>query len=219
MQTRPMLPFRKLSPPIDLPMCLNHLPLTAIMRTTGNPVVTISVPTNQVPALVQEGSSPFIPTPVVPPTEADPPPAVGENPTDTNPAGNISRYLKNWQLITSNNFFLQIIEHGYKIQFIRNPQIPCSVSSNPISLPKKLALEGEIARHLKSGAISKVKPKSDQLLSRIFSVPKPNGKCRMIIDLSLLNTQINQVHFKMEGPDSVKTVSYTHLTLPTKRIV
>ena len=69
-----------------------------------------------------------------------------------------------------------------------------------------MALEGEISRHVKSGAVSKVKFKKDQLLSRVFTVPKPNGKVRMIIDLSLLNTQINHVHFKMEGSECIKTL-------------
>ena len=161
---------------------------------------------NLVLVLDKGESSPFISTPVVTSIRADLPSAEGENLAGNSRAGNISRYLENWQKITSNNFILRIIKEGYKIQFDKNPEFPNSVISNPVSETKKLALEGEIARHLKSGAISKIQSKNDQLLSRVFTVPKPNGKVRMIIDLSMLNTQINHVHFKMEGLNSVKSI-------------
>ena len=50
----------------------------------------------------------------------------------------------------------------------------------------------------------KITPAHDQFVSRIFSVPKPNGKHRIILDLSALNKFLNKSSFRMEGLDSIK---------------
>lgn len=48
------------------------------------------------------------------------------------------------------------------------------------------------------GAISKCNPCSDQYISRIFLVPKPNGKKRLILNLRNLNKFMKSEHFKLE---------------------
>jgi hypothetical protein len=113
-------------------------------------------------------------------------------------AGKIARYLDNWVNISENNFVLRIVSEGYKLQFIQNPVLPPSVSSstkNPIS---HVARSNQILKLLLSGAISRVSPSSDNLLSRIFTVKKSNGDDRLILDLSRLNLQIAKVSFQME---------------------
>ena len=121
-------------------------------------------------------------------------------------SGNISRYLQNWTNITSNSFILNIIRDGYKIQFIDNPILPESVISNPKSSDKISALKVEIDKYLQSKAISKITKCPSQLLSRVFTVKKANGNNRMIIDLSLINKQIMDVHFKMDTHDTIKDI-------------
>lgn len=118
-------------------------------------------------------------------------------------AGNISRYYSSWSQITDNNFILRIIREGYKIQFINNPSFPSSVISSPSNSEKRLALRTQINKHLSTGAISEIQPHNDHVLSRVFTVKKSNGEDRMIIDLSLINTQINKVSFKMETYENI----------------
>ena len=64
----------------------------------------------------------------------------------------------------------------------------------------------QISKPLKSAAISVIPHSADQLLSRIFLVPKANGENRFVPNLSKLNTQIAKVHFKIETLDKVKEI-------------
>ena len=57
---------------------------------------------------------------------------------------------------------------------------------------------------LKSGAISKVERESNQFVLRVFNMKRANGKNRLIIDLSYLNTFVNKVSFRMEGVEELK---------------
>lgn len=119
-------------------------------------------------------------------------------------AGLVSKYVYNWKKITSNKFILNIIENGYKIQFLDNPSFPKSIISNPKSHDNIFSINQQVSRLLDMGAISKVKPIQNQVLSRIFTVKKSNGEDRMILDLSLINLLINKVSFKMETLAHVK---------------
>lgn len=101
---------------------------------------------------------------------------------------------------------MRIIREGYKIQFTPYPQFPPSIISRPYDPSKQLALANEIKSYLISGAISKVSHNDNQILSRVFIVKKANGKNRMIIDLSKINTQINKVSFKMETIEDILDV-------------
>lgn len=48
------------------------------------------------------------------------------------------------------------------------------------------------------GAISECQPCSGQYISRVFMIPKPNGKMRFILNLKGLNKFISTKHFKLE---------------------
>ncbi len=56
---------------------------------------------------------------------------------------------------------------------------------------------------LKNQAIEVVRELTPGFYSRMFVVPKKNGKWRPIIDLSPLNKMIDVRHFKMETPASI----------------
>ena len=99
-------------------------------------------------------------------------------------ACNISRYYHNWKLITKNSYVLRIINQGYKFRFSNPPRILPSITSNPHSPNRIRALKSEISRLLNTGAISKIKKRSNQFCSRVFTVLKPNGNFRLILDLS-----------------------------------
>lgn len=76
-----------------------------------------------------------------------------------------------------------------------------------ISRPSKLKRDiifKEISDLLLSGAISIIPPNPHQVVSRIFCVPKQNGKNRLIIDLSLLNNYVNKCSFRLEDKETIK---------------
>ena len=98
---------------------------------------------------------------------------------------------------------LRIVREGYKLQFVNCPQFPFSVVSRSNSVVNHSVLSTQIDSLLSPGAISKVPLSSNNLCSRIFTVKKANGKDRMILDLSLLNTQIIKVSFQMETHDRI----------------
>ena len=55
----------------------------------------------------------------------------------------------------------------------------------------------EISRLLMLGVLKIVQEEVDQWISNIFLRHKPNGKFRMLLDLTELNKTINYEHFKM----------------------
>ena len=133
-----------------------------------------------------------------------PPPTTVVPSRTTAPAGNLSRYWGEWETITNNNFVLQIVKSGYKIQFQSNPNFASPIISNPKSSEKRVALLGEVDSHLSSGVISPVASSPDQFVSRVFTVKKASGENRLIIDLKELNFHVNKVHFRMEDKQAIK---------------
>lgn len=75
---------------------------------------------------------------------------------------------------------------------------------------KQKELSSQIVNLLKTGAISKVEANPSQVCSRIFNVKKKNGKNRMILDLSIINTQINKISFKMEDSNNIRSLLGDH---------
>ena len=118
-------------------------------------------------------------------------------------AGILSRYLMNWQNISSDKFFLKVVSEGYKLQFIDSYILSNSVLSFYSCPIRCKAIQDQIDSNLSINAISKVNPHPSQLLSRILLVKKANGKNRMIIDLSLLNLRIHKNSFKMKYIDHI----------------
>ena len=123
------------------------------------------------------------------------------------PAGNIRRYFKNWEKKTSNSFILNILRCGYKIQFIK--PVPNASIKKILSKPSKLKLVpiiNEIQKYVKNSVVSVVEPLESDIVSRIFSVPKPNGNIRLVIDLSNLNNYVNKIPFKIEDQNDIKNM-------------
>ena len=103
-----------------------------------------------------------------------------------------------WQQVTSNSFVLNIIFHGYKIQFT---SLPIQSSFSPKSMSQSVTdiCRVKVKEYLKYKIIRKVKPSQGQYLSDIFPVAKKSlTDHRIIIDLSDLNLLIRKVHFKMD---------------------
>jgi hypothetical protein len=96
---------------------------------------------------------------------------------------------------------LRVVEEGARISFTSPP--PLSSSPRWIQIPKEplraAALRQEVEALWQKKAIEEVRNISlPAFYSHVFVVPKPGGRWRPIIDLSLLNKHIEVPHFRME---------------------
>jgi hypothetical protein len=77
-----------------------------------------------------------------------------------------------------------------------------SVTRDP---DRNLLLQEEVHTLLQNGAVEFVNPPlTPGFYSRLFLVPKKNGKMRPVIDLSVLNQHLIVPHFKMETNRSIR---------------
>ncbi len=121
--------------------------------------------------------------------------------------GRLSGYLHEWEKITDCGWTLHIIEKGYRIPFHSTPPLRCTPL--PCVLPRDTirrdALQLEVQSLLEKQAVEEVLDvASPGFYSRLFVVPKKNGKLRPVLDLSKLNQFVQADHFKMETARSIR---------------
>ena len=116
--------------------------------------------------------------------------------------GRLAHFQNRWGAITEDSWVLSVVRKGYKIPFVNKPFL----SPTPIFLQQteSLALVKEVNKLLHKGAVEKIEPEGPRFYSRIFLVPKKNGKLRLIIDLSRLNTFLDIQSFRMETANKVR---------------
>ena len=117
--------------------------------------------------------------------------------------GRLAHFAEKWEEITDNKWVLSIVRNGFRIPLIKIPPL----SSVPIRMSQSSSpfLREEIENLLNKRAVERVQnPRTPGFYSRIFLVPKKNGKFRLILDLSLLNRYIEKQAFKMETVKSVR---------------
>ena len=114
----------------------------------------------------------------------------------------MAHFAQNWAEITDDNWVLSLIRKGYRIPFKEQPIL----SPDPTFFQQPLSpqLEEEVASLLWKGAVEEIIPECPGYYSRIFLVPKKNGKLRLIIDLSVLNHFVYTETFKMETQRKVR---------------
>ncbi len=121
--------------------------------------------------------------------------------------GRLSYFASEWEGISDSSWILDIVRKGYSIPFIEDPPLRISLPENenmrdPL---KRECLQQEIASLLEKRAIEAVRdPSSPGFYSRLFVVPKKNGKLRPVLDLSALNKYMVVDHFKMETAQSIR---------------
>lgn len=104
-----------------------------------------------------------------------------------------------WKTLTSNNWILDTIKWGYKIEFDEIPVqtfVPKEISFN---CEKAGLIDAEIEKLLNKGAIQKCDIELDQFISNVFVVPKKDGSLRPVLNLTKLNGFIHYEHFKQEN--------------------
>ena len=116
--------------------------------------------------------------------------------------GRLAHFAQNWAKITDDKWVLSFVRKGYRIPFLERPIL----SPDPVFFQQPLSqhLEEEVASLLSKGAVEEIIPECPGYYSRIFLVPKKNGKLRLIIDLSVLNHFVHTQTFKMETQRKVK---------------
>jgi len=114
-------------------------------------------------------------------------------------AGRTANHFRNWEAITSDKWVLQTVR-GYQLEFVNMPtqkQAPMTCASKKLSE----LISQEIEAMIQKGAVEEVDPRSsvEGFYSRLFLVPKKDGKHRPVINLRPLNAFLRHQHFKMEG--------------------
>ena len=102
--------------------------------------------------------------------------------------GRLAHFAQNWAKITDDKWVLSVVRKG------------------PVFFQQPLSQQmgEEVASLLSKGAVEEIIPECPGYYSRIFLVPKKNGKLRLIIDLSVLNHFVHTQTFKMETQRKVK---------------
>lgn len=126
---------------------------------------------------------------------------------DQSPVGAcLLNYWEDWASIGANQKVIDLVRCGYRIPFLSPP----TLSIRPIHFPSYTAnsekyqvLKESVTEMIQKAAVEKVDPRSPGFYSRMFVVPKKNGKWRPIIDLSPLNKSIKVTKFKMETTKTV----------------
>ena len=115
--------------------------------------------------------------------------------------GQISLFIDNWKLVTSDPDILKIVS-GSVIDF--------SSGFEQINPPPPLVFKQDEVEHMNhvihklrnNGVIKQVTHRDDQYLSNVFLRPKKDGSHRLILNLKHLNKSVEYNHFKM---DTIKT--------------
>ena len=116
--------------------------------------------------------------------------------------GRLVHFAQNWAKITDDEWVLSLVRKGYRIPFLKCPIL--SPDSVFFQQPLSQQLEEEVASLLSKGAVEEIIPECPGYYSRIFLVPKKNGKLRLITDLSVLNHFVYTQTFKIVTQRKVK---------------
>lgn len=165
----------------------------------------LALPRAEVGKAVKGGDSLTTSPPRMPSALSDP---CGSPTSDRFPVG--ASLLNFWEVWASKGASLHVtnmLRHGYRIPFLYPPVM----SVDPIHFPtyttnseRYTVLKEAVGDMLRKGATEVVtNSRSPGFYSRLFVVPKKNGKWRPIIDLSPLNKSIVKTKFKMETTRTV----------------
>ena len=127
--------------------------------------------------------------------------------------GRLSNFWRAWEEIGAEPWVVQTLKEGYRIPFLVNPPLQLGLkcdttphvrllSPHDMNEIKRVSLDQAVEDMIEKGAIE-IAPLTLGFYSRIFLVPKPDGRWRPIIDLSNLNRYIHCPKFKMETPATI----------------
>ena len=126
--------------------------------------------------------------------------------------GRLQLFWQVWLSQGSNPRVVSILKEGYSLPFKVRPPLSRSpvIISHYADPVKNKRLKESLQALIQKQAVEKVMVLSSlAFYNRLFLVPKPNNKWRLILDLSQLNLYLASASFKMETPETI--------TLPSKR--
>ena len=129
--------------------------------------------------------------------------------------GRLREYWRHWQSIGASKQVVRWLRDGYMLPFRLNhrglPVVPPLHRNPPASLvtsysnpTKQAQLDKMLHELLGKRAIREVPLSTPAHFSRVFLVPKKNGKMRMVIDLSLLNQWLDCPTFQLDHAQVVR---------------
>lgn len=113
-------------------------------------------------------------------------------------AGGTRFNLRAWEQVTHDKVILGYTQ-GVKIDFVNWPEQWDILSEFRHSEKARDLISREILALQEKGVLEETRECEGQYLSNVFIRPKPNGKVRLIIDLSDLKVDLEYKHFKMEN--------------------
>ena len=120
--------------------------------------------------------------------------------------GRLHHFWESWKSLGAANAVVEMLRWGIKMEFWQMPPIVDLPILATDSNSKREIIHQEITEMINKLALEEVKPPYGKgFYSRVFVVPKPNGKWRPIIDLKRLNQYIKIPRFKMESIQTVWT--------------
>ena len=127
--------------------------------------------------------------------------------------GRLAHFVEQWGELIHNKWVLSVVRDGFRMQVRSTPPLSSVLrSSSQSSSP---LLREEIVELLEKWAVERVQdPGTPGFYSRLFLVPKKNGKLSPVIDLSLLNQYLRKQPFKMKTVKSVQqSILVNHWTV------
>lgn len=114
--------------------------------------------------------------------------------------GRLQFYIQNWERITDDQWVLNTLKEGLKLEFLQIPKFS-GIKHTSVSCKKKMCiLLGEVDILLEKGVIEPVPTQETHkgFYSTFFLVTKKNGQMRPVINLKPLNAYVRKEHFKMD---------------------
>lgn len=115
--------------------------------------------------------------------------------------GNIANCIEQWEKLTTDPWILQIVR-GLRLPFWGDPIQNREPRPFNLSDSQKSVFQTAVDELLEKRVIEESVEEELQFISNIFIRPKPNGKVRLILDLTELNKFLILQHFKLENFDT-----------------
>ena len=131
--------------------------------------------------------------------------------SDLIPGERLKSFSQHWKEFQASRGIRKLVQFGYKMKFDSMPKLTQPRAVYATSLPEEQmkVVRASVAEFVAKGAVRKLsKAEAKQkpgFYSKLFTVPKPNGTWRMIIDMRKLNSHIAKKKFKMQGLKDVRS--------------